>query len=243
VRDKHLTRLLQLAEQCREYFHPFDLDFTSCPVGLRPYLLCYERARDDNDIRERAAFIRSGSIAAPGYWSPCPDFGWSAWPGTSFLAIDAQERARRLGLPPPSPDPWIAALPLLGKGATQLVLRVDDSKSREELIAAFAALLDAHGIGRPSRPPSKTGRNAPRDRLETQMLGLALVRLRKHFTAGETMILLEGTGWAGSYSEETSLDRAYREAKRDQCAFSLLAREAMDNGAWFFPFGNTFLNI
>ena len=68
------------------------------------------------------------------------------------------------------------------------------------------------------------------------MLGLALLRLRRHFTARESIELLENTGWAGRYSEETTLDRHWRKAKRDQCAFSLLTRKAMDDGTWFVPF-------
>jgi hypothetical protein len=238
---KRLNPALKLAERCRELYHPFDLDFTSCPVEQRAALLSYERSRDDKHIRERVASIRSGTIEEPAYWAPNPDFGWFEWPLSLFLSIDPPERARRLELPPPSPEPWIAALPLL-YSATQLKLRVDGDKTREEFAAAFGALLEAHNIGRPSRTPSKTGREAPRDRLEFQLLGLTLLRLRRYFTAGDTMILLEGTGWAGSYSEETSLDRHKRKAKRDMCAFSFLAREAMDNGTWFFPFKNTFLN-
>jgi hypothetical protein len=241
MREKHLARVARLAQECRAIFHPLDLDFTSCPVEQRAALLSYERSRDDKRIRERVASIRSGTIEEPTYWAPNPDFGWFEWPLSPFLSIDPHERARRLGVPPPSPEPWIAALPLL-YGTTHLKLRVDGGKTREELAAAFGALLEAHNIGRPSRPPSKTGREAPRDRLEFQLLGLTLLRLRRYFTAGDTMILLEGTGWAGSYSEETSLDRHKRKAKRDMCAFSFLAREAMDNGTWFLPFKNTFLN-
>jgi hypothetical protein len=247
MREKHLARVARLAQECRAIFHPLDLDFALCPVEQRAALLSYERSRDDKCIRERVAFIRSGTIEEPAYWAPDPNFGWPEWPETSFLAIDAATRAQRLGDPAPPPNPWIKALPLLhgsaltGKPSTRLMLDVAGDRSREELAAAFGALLEAHNIGQALRPPSKTGREAPRDRLEFQLLGLTLVRLRRYFTAGESIELLESTGWAGRYSEETNLDRHWRKAKRDQCAFLLLVRAAMDNDTWFFPFRNAFL--
>jgi hypothetical protein len=245
MRRKHFTSRVLLIQKCREYYSPFDLDFSSCPPEQRAALLSYERSRDDNYIRERVAFIRSGTIEGPTYWTPSPGFGWQEWPQNAFLTIDAAVREQRLGLPAPPPDPWIKALPLLhgsaltGKPSTRLVLDVSGDRSREELVAAFGALLDAHGLGVSKPTNIKQGRNTSRDRLEDQMLGLALLRLRRHFSALESIELLENTGWGGRYSEETSLDRHWRKAKRDQCAFSLLAREAMNNGTWFVPFLRT----
>jgi hypothetical protein len=92
MRDKYLSHLVRLTRECREYYHPLDLDFTSCPPEQRAHLVCYERTRDDNYIKERVAFIRTGSVELPSYWSPNPDFGWAEWPELSFLAVPAPER-------------------------------------------------------------------------------------------------------------------------------------------------------
>jgi hypothetical protein len=162
----------------------------------------------------------------------------------------ARPRAvRRLELPSPPPDPWLKALPILrhgtpaGQPIAKLQLEVPLGASRDDLREAVMAMLDAYGLGLPVQIPAKTGRQASRDRLKTQMLGITLRRLRKHFSAPDTLLLLESTGWAGSYCDESSLDHAWRNAKEDQCAFSLLAKKAINDGRWGFPLGNEILVI
>ena len=98
MRRKHFTSRVRLIQKCRKHYSPFDLDFSSCPPEQRAALLSYERSRDDDFVRERVAFIRSGIIEGSTYWSPNPEFGWSEWPSTPFLSIDATVRAQRLGL-------------------------------------------------------------------------------------------------------------------------------------------------
>jgi hypothetical protein len=250
VRRKHLSRRAALARECLALYHPLAIDFTSCSLDLREHLIHYERARDDRYILECVSVIRSGSADPSSYWKPNKDFGPPAWPLAPFLTVSPEEWRKRSAVPDIQPDPWLRALPVLRHGSppghpvTKLPLEISHGSSRDDLLVALSSVLEAYQLGKPSRPPAKSGRHAPRrGPLEVQMRGIALTRLRTHFSAAETLELLESTGWAGSFSAETHLDRAWRNAKKDRYAFSLLARKAITEGHWFFPFRNAFLTI
>jgi hypothetical protein len=194
------------------------------------------------------AAIRAGT--ASGYWQADSGFGPLAWPDTPFLGLGDAELARLDKLPAAVQDPWLRALPILRHGnppgipKTKLQIEVAHGSAAQETLEALAALLEAHRLCQPGRTLVKIGRNAPRRApLEAQMRGIVLTRLRAHFSAAETMILLEDTGWAGIYCDESSLDCAWRKAKRARAAFSLLARDAINAGQWFFPFCNAFLVV
>src|SRR5260221_5295754 len=242
MRDKHITRLLQLAERCREYVHPLDLALSRCPPHERRHLLCYESGRELAWLRDYVHWMRTGSMMGQSYWQSDPTFGWTEWPRTPFLAIDESDRTRRIAaMKPPPDDPWLKALPLsrvglLHNGPTvQIPLSLPlQCVSREELVEAFKALLEARQIGRTSRP-LKAGRSAPRRRLEARITALVIYRLRKHFSAYDALALLEQSDLRNAYSDEAHLERARRKAERHLAEFDLRARAAIQAGRWFFP--------
>jgi hypothetical protein len=248
MREKHISRLARLNQECRTIFHPLDLDFSSCPQDLREHLIHYERARDDAFILECVSRIWSGAADPSSYWQANPEFGPLPWPNTPFLSVGEAEITQLIARPLDTQDPWLRALSILPHGnppgtpTTKLIIEVAHGSSLDATQKALAALLEARQVCQPQRAPAKKRRRTPRHgRLEAQMLGITLLRLRKHFRATETLELLESTGWAGSFTVSTNLDRAWREAKKDQCAFSLQARAAIHTGQWFFPFRNAFL--
>lgn len=225
---------------------PLNWNFAS-PEREIDELFCYEFSRESQEIRDRVDFIRHGQIDAPTYWTPNPAFGWPEWPAKPYLSIPQAERERRIKILLALNDDHILALrarPPSGdyksSGKTISVYLSDDATLDEQIDAAAALIRIENRGAKPARK-RQTGHGATKAGIHDQLRALSVLRLRRYYTAPETLLLLEKTSGRQVYADETAMERAKRRARRHLCGFHLRALDRIRHGLWFPPFGKHLL--
>jgi hypothetical protein len=130
-----------------------------------------------------------------------------SWPAQSYLSIPERARLKRL-----------------------YAMMEADARDRELL-----QILSPPPITQPSR---RTGRASPMARYRYQLLALSVARLRVGHTASETLTILDAEFKKDSpFADVSALERSQRKAHRFLVSFVLKARQQLEHGRWFPPFG------
>jgi hypothetical protein len=168
--------------------------------------------------------MRHGQPEEPTYWTPDQNFGWREWPLYPFLSIPQPERARRIAqlfVPNPVAD------------IVQATAKPPCGGSIFEQQHAIAKHVKEQCTAVPKAPPKGRRANA----LDDQLRALSIYRLRQHYSAREAMDLLQEHFREAPYKDPSNLDRAKAKLPKHLAAFILLAKNQIEKGRWFPPFG------